>query len=199
MNYYGYEFVRESDLTHHGILGQKWGVRRFQNKDGTLTVAGKKRRAILQQAGKYAKDTSDIAYKSASSVKESHDRTEKRYGGENGWMAYAKDAYGTVNGKEFGITQKEFEKAMKTELEDLMSQSKADDELAIKAFEEIGKEFFDKADKWLNSPIDSFSEKDIAEAKKFIQEVQTSMGHVVKTGLETGEYELEGNVLKTKR
>ena len=31
------------DLCHHGILGQKWGVRRFQNKDGSLTAAGKAR------------------------------------------------------------------------------------------------------------------------------------------------------------
>lgn len=30
-------------LQHHGILGQKWGVRRFQNKDGSLTEAGKKK------------------------------------------------------------------------------------------------------------------------------------------------------------
>lgn len=30
-------------LQHHGILGQKWGVRRFQNKDGSLTAAGKRR------------------------------------------------------------------------------------------------------------------------------------------------------------
>lgn len=30
-------------LAHHGILGQKWGVRRFQNYDGTLTYAGKAR------------------------------------------------------------------------------------------------------------------------------------------------------------
>lgn len=29
-------------LEHHGIKGQKWGVRRFQNLDGTLTNAGKK-------------------------------------------------------------------------------------------------------------------------------------------------------------
>lgn len=31
------------NLSHHGILGQKWGVRRFQNADGSLTDAGKKR------------------------------------------------------------------------------------------------------------------------------------------------------------
>lgn len=30
-------------LIHHGIKGQKWGVRRFQNADGSLTPAGKKR------------------------------------------------------------------------------------------------------------------------------------------------------------
>lgn len=35
-----------SELRHHGILGQKWGVRRFQNKDGTWTEAGKKKRRL---------------------------------------------------------------------------------------------------------------------------------------------------------
>ena len=33
------------ELYHHGIKGMKWGVRRYQNKDGSLTAAGKKRAA----------------------------------------------------------------------------------------------------------------------------------------------------------
>ena len=33
----------EKMLEHHGIKGQKWGVRRYQNEDGTRTAAGKKR------------------------------------------------------------------------------------------------------------------------------------------------------------
>jgi len=37
--------VSDLYLAHHGIKGQKWGVRRFQNPDGSLTEAGKIRRA----------------------------------------------------------------------------------------------------------------------------------------------------------
>lgn len=36
-------FENENELQHHGIKGQRWGVRRFQKEDGTRTPAGEKR------------------------------------------------------------------------------------------------------------------------------------------------------------
>jgi hypothetical protein len=45
-----------NELYHHGIKGQKWGVRRFQNKDGSLTKAGKDRyKATKHAEGLYYK------------------------------------------------------------------------------------------------------------------------------------------------
>lgn len=38
-----YEDTYSNELHHHGIKGMRWGIRRFQKKDGTLTTAGKKR------------------------------------------------------------------------------------------------------------------------------------------------------------
>lgn len=36
--------IQNGELYHHGVKGMKWGVRRYQNKDGSLTSAGKKRK-----------------------------------------------------------------------------------------------------------------------------------------------------------
>lgn len=38
--------ISETYLAHHGIKGQKWGVRRYQNADGSLTAEGRKRKGL---------------------------------------------------------------------------------------------------------------------------------------------------------
>lgn len=57
--------MTEAYLVHHGIKGQKWGVRRFENEDGTLTPAGKKR---------YASDVDDINARTSKRYSEARDK-----------------------------------------------------------------------------------------------------------------------------
>ncbi len=40
--------MKDNELMHYGVLGMKWGVRRYQNRDGTLTSSGKKKALKLQ-------------------------------------------------------------------------------------------------------------------------------------------------------
>lgn len=67
--------MQEDYISHHGVLGQKWGVRNFQNPDGSLTDKGKAH--YNKQLQKMAKYTS--ARQSAKVKATTADEKAKRY------------------------------------------------------------------------------------------------------------------------
>lgn len=58
----------EYTLQHHGIKGMKWGVRRYQNKNGGLTAAGKKRYNRKDNWSEDARTASDIKKKKVNQM-----------------------------------------------------------------------------------------------------------------------------------
>lgn len=63
-----------NELYHHGIKGQKWGVRRYQNEDGSLTNAGKKRRYSDNEIKEARKNLEDSRQKFLK-AKQDYDNT----------------------------------------------------------------------------------------------------------------------------
>ncbi len=94
-NYYVGMLFKEKSLSHHGIKGQKWGVRRFQYSDGTLTPAGKERyrttsnrQDTLKAAYHYANK-----YYSDKKYREMADNALNKYMEENRELGDSIDSY----------------------------------------------------------------------------------------------------------
>lgn len=87
-NYYAIRYD-DSYLAHHGILGMRWGVRRYQNADGSLTAAGRNRYGI--KSTKEYKNERIEKYK-----KEGYNKLTARTKA-NEDVSYAKKAYRMAN------------------------------------------------------------------------------------------------------
>jgi len=81
------------ELYHHGVKGQKWGVRRYRNYDGTLTEAGKKQQMYYRRGVRFKKTEPHVDRIFNSMPKEEKDK-----------LTYYDDTY---------LTQKEASQLMK--------------------------------------------------------------------------------------
>lgn len=66
-------YTMDEFIAHHGILGQRWGIRRYQNKDGSLTAAGRKHWDQLDRKTK-AKIKDNMVRSSDIKVLQAHQR-----------------------------------------------------------------------------------------------------------------------------
>lgn len=108
----------EAYLEHHGILGMKWGVRRFENKDGSLTYAGKKRyrstglRSYIARKRNEKVDKSFKRWRENSEKRESAIELGKKANVSR--MAYESDRSNKEAKKQYKLDNKAYKKALRS-------------------------------------------------------------------------------------
>lgn len=154
-------------LKHHGIKGQKWGIRRYQNSDGTLTSEGKRRYGSVLEAQSKSK-------RILNSVKEWNKKVNEKY--QKGKITYTDNQIKEFIKRDYGIDTEMAEmeakeygyKSVKEMYEDrtnsFLKRDVNNSEKTIKFFEDAYKKYSDML-------VADVSKKDIKLAKKFVDHV----------------------------
>ena len=97
-----WQYQNTDELYHHGVLGMKWGVRRYQNANGTLTSIGKKRYGTSDTVKNIQNKKDAIKKRKNSYLGKESERVDKVFD-----KTYARDLnYLTKNGMRKGKAEK---------------------------------------------------------------------------------------------
>lgn len=190
--YYVGNMPVSDELYHHGIKGQKWGIRRYQNPDGTLTAAGKARYAE-EDSKSYIKNKKGENVWDREKYDEAYNSLTNRLGNDvvnklsNEWGPTLDDVY-RENYRDF--SKKEQEKISKG-METLSELSRKSQEIfrevreseakrlapnAIKAMFESDKKTRERAAQVFRSASEIVNKrKDYQELSKQIQSISNSL------------------------
>ena len=159
------------ELYHYGVLGMKWGVRRYQNKDGSLTPKGKKR---------YNSMSNDKLQKEL--YKQVKEARAQQYGSSNKWRVsntigkYSKLAAEKYSNDYNRYTNTEQYKSAQKKIKDLdtrYEQGKIDPDTYDKEYAKIRKSVYNpKFDKSVR----------ISNGRKYVQEYVDSDGKDLNIG-----------------
>ena len=113
-----YYLVSDGELYHWGIKGMKWGVRRYQNPDGSLTPTGRKR--LEKTDYKWAKKKTD---KITAQAKKASQRELDAYGKELLQLPNALKADGRLSAQTINAYNRKMAELMSQKTSDLRAPS----------------------------------------------------------------------------
>lgn len=145
-----------NELQHHGIFGMKWGIRRYQNKDGSLTPEGQKRYNTVTAAADYAGRKGNELKRQADDVRKQAEEYQNYYSGEEGRNRY-RDQY-----RLHDLTDEQVDRSVFGDLEVYSDE--------VEMFENYAKNYLDMQKFFLDTPMNNIPNVVYNEAKAYLKE-----------------------------
>ena len=111
--YYVGSIPISDELYHHGIIGQKWGVRRYQNEDGSLTAAGRKKYGYTDSGKETGANSGYKSKRSANKNEEDNVAYKYNKAGESGWKGLGRAIKAKSSGASSFVSRQSTKKALK--------------------------------------------------------------------------------------